>query len=173
MVADVAQPERHRLDFDAVRERCYPLCIGALTAVVWLFWGDRLVAICVKEQWHIDQMYTAIFAFLAITTGFLATFYCTIVCMSDGFVRQIRDTKKMWGFLGFVKRGIILGFAVSLASIPMMIAAPAPTEHFSISAIVVSTWLGCAAWAVAAFYRVASLFFFLFEARTEPRRPAG
>jgi hypothetical protein len=173
MVVEVAQPEQHRLDFDAIRERFYPLCVGALTALVWLLWGDKLVAICAKEQWHIEQMYTAIFAFLAITTGFLATFYCTIVCMSEGFVRQIRDTKKMWGFLAFVKRGIILGFIISLASIPMMIAAPTPTEQFSISAIIVAIWLGGAAWAIAAFYRVASLFFFLFEAKTEPRRPAG
>lgn len=172
-MVEVTQPERHRLDFDAIRERLYPLAIGAVAAVAWLLWGHKIAAICVKEQWHIEQMYTAVFAFLAITTGFLATFYCTIVCMSEGFVRQIRDTKKMAGFLAFVKRAIILGFVVSLTSVPMMVAEPAPTEQFSVAAFIVAVWVGASAWAIAAFYRVASLFFFLFEAKTEPRRPAG
>lgn len=172
-MVEITQPERRRLDFEAIRERFYPLCIGIAVAVLWLLWGHKIVAVCVKENWHIDQMYTAVFAFLAITTGFLATFYCTIVCMSDGFVRLIRDTKKMQGFLRFAKRAIILGFFVSLASIPMMVAELAPAEQFSISAFVVGLWLGASAWAIAAFFRVASLFFFLFEAKVEPRRPAG
>ena len=172
-MVDATQPDGHRLSIEAIRERFYPLFLGLVGAAASLLWGHKLVAICVKEAWHVDQLYTAVFAFLAITTGFLATFYCTIACMSEGFIRQIRDTRVMHGFLSYLKRAILLGFVVSLASIPRMVAQPVPTEQFSISAIVAAAWLGSAIWAIAAFYRVASLFFFLFEARTKPRLPAG
>ncbi|MDE2167488.1 MAG: hypothetical protein KGJ66_14260 [Alphaproteobacteria bacterium] len=172
-MVEVTQPKHGRLDFEAIRERLYPLGIGIVTVGVWLLLGHKIVAFCVKEQWHIEQMYTAVFAFLAITTGFLATFYCTILCMSEGFVGQIKDTEKMRGFLGFVKGAILLGFIVSIASIPMMVAEPVPVKQFSVAAFVVAFWIGASAWAIAAFYRVASLFFFLFEARIKPRRPAG
>jgi hypothetical protein len=172
-MVEMTQPGGHRLDIHGVWERLYPLFWGLATVGAWLIWGHLLAALCVKQQWHLDQLYTAVFAFLAITTGFVAAFYCTIVCMSEGFIHQIRNTDVMRGFLIFLKQAIILGFFVSLASIPMMVVEPIPTEQYSLSAFAVALWLGAAVWAIAAFYRVASLFFFMFEAKIEPRRPAG
>lgn len=173
MVETTTQPDRNRIQFDAILERVYPACLGVVCAGAWLFWGHKLVYLSEANHWHLDQLYTAVFAFLAITTGFLATFYCTIMCMSEGFVRAIRDTRLLGRFLAFVKGAIVLGFFVSLASIPMMVVAPLPKEPMTISAFVIAAWVGVAVWAVAAFFRVAALFFFIFEARVQPRRPAG
>lgn len=110
---------------EALWERTYPTVVGACVGLAWLMWGFRLVCLSAKLGWHLDQLYTAVFGFLAISTGFLATFYGTVRSISDGFIGRIRDTRAMTRFLVMTKSAIITGFFVSLASIPMLIAAPA------------------------------------------------
>jgi hypothetical protein len=173
MADATTHPRQHRFQWDAILERFYPIGLGIACAIGWLIGGHKLIVFAEAERWHLDQLYVAVFAFLSITTGFLATFYCTIICMSEGFVRAIRDTRVLARFLTFVKRAIVLGFCVSLASIPIMVITPLPQEPLTASAFVVAIWIGAATWAIAAFFRVATLFFFMFEAQIQPRRPAG
>lgn len=171
-MADASYPHKSRLGLAGIWEQVYPFVFGLLAAVAWIIFGSKVVVYAQQHNWHLDQLYTAVFAFLAITTGFLATFYCTIQCMSEGFIQRIRNTRTLSGFLVFTKHAIIIGFIVSLISVPMMVVTPLPATSFSFGAIVVALWLGVAVYAVASFYRVASLFFFLFEARVHRGRPA-
>src|SRR5690348_12052366 len=115
-MVETAHRDAPRLHLGALGERLYPMVVGLAAAVAWLLYGDELVVLCARKGWHLDQLYTAVFAFLAVTTGVLATYYCTLVAMSEGFVRYIRETRIFAGFLAYVKRSIVSGFFVSLAS---------------------------------------------------------
>jgi hypothetical protein len=171
-MADASYPQKSRLGWAGVWEQIYPFVLGLIAAAAWMIFGSNVVCYAQQHNWHLDQLYTAVFAFLAITTGFLATFYCTIQCMSEGFIQRIRNTQTLNGFLAFTKHAIIIGFIVSIVSVPMMVVTPMPITSFSWSAVIVALWLGVAVYAVASFYRVASLFFFLFEARLDRGNPA-
>jgi hypothetical protein len=115
----------------------------------------------------------AFFGFASITTGFLATFYGTVQSMSAGFIQRIRSTKALAGFLVKSKRAILMGFAGCIATVPMLIVQPVPIEQFSFWSVAVAVWFGIAVWAIAGFWRVASLLFLLFETSGEGNRGAG
>jgi hypothetical protein len=93
--------------------------------------------------------------------------------MSAGFIQRIRGFKALAGFLRLSKRAILMGFAACVATVPMMIVQPVPTEQFSFWAVAVAIWLGVAVWAIAGFWRVASALFLLFETDGERNQGAG
>lgn len=154
-------------------EHAYPAVFGAVTAVACLFWGYKLVGIAVDRNWHLDQIYSAALALVAITTGFLATFYGTIQSMTTGFIQQIRQTSKFRLFLAYVRQAIVIGFVVSVFTVPALVVQPMPGPTVSQETIWSALWLGSVVWALASFYRVASLMFFVFEARIDSRTGAS
>lgn len=153
-----------------------PFTVGIVAFIATAKWGYLLTDFSKANGWKLDQIYTAGFGFLAVTTGFLATFYATLQSTAEGFVQKIRATKggTLLKFLTLTKRAIILGFVVSLFSVPMMVVSPFPNgDVFSWPTIISSIWIGATVWAVASFYSVASMFFMLLETQVNPRRGAG
>jgi hypothetical protein len=73
-------------------EQIYPLAFGMVGVICCVVWGPDLQKLSDEKNWHLDQLFTAAFGYISITTGFLATFYGTIQSMSSGFVHRIRDT---------------------------------------------------------------------------------
>ena len=138
---------------------------------LWFEFGPALVKISVQKSWHLDQLYTAMFGLLSIITGFLASFYGTIRSMTSGFIGQIQGSDTMDRFLFLLKRAIVLGFIVSILTIPMLIIVPLATEQFGVLNYSVMFWCGAAVWAVGAFFRVASLLFVLFETKVPVFKP--
>ena len=146
-------------------EQCYPWVFGATATSATLLWGDQVTSVCKAHDWHLDQVYPAIFGFLAITTGYLATFYGTIQSISDGFIGKIKHTRVMGRFLHFSKSAIVWGFIVSVITVPLMVISPLPTDGRPTKNLVVAVWIGISVASIASFYRVASMLFFLFEAK--------
>jgi hypothetical protein len=156
--------------WETIRERYYPLAGGIATALAWWLWGVHLVEFSESHNWHLDQIYTAMFGFTAVTTGFLGTFYGTIQSMTTGFISRIRDTTVLRVFLRYTKNAIIVGFVSSLISMAMMVVAPLPRICPSWESAASSIWMLVSVWAVLGFYRVASLLFPLFETHVPDER---
>ena len=154
-------------------ERAYPCVIGAAAGAAWLMWGHDVVCVSNANGWHLDQMYTAVFGFTAVTTGYLATFYGTIQSMSSGFVHRIRGTRVLALFLKFIKAAIKIGFVCAVLSAVMMILVPLPADRYSWPNLSSAVWIFISVWAIVSFYRVASLLFFLFETEIPRERPGG
>jgi len=126
----------------AAWEAVYPILFGMVAALLWYRFGPSIVKIAADKSWHLDQLYTAVFGFLSITTGFLATFYGTIQSVSDGFIGRIRETRVMNKFLLYLKQGIVAGFAVTILTIPMMIVTPLPGIRTTLAnyCLVIMAW---------------------------------
>jgi hypothetical protein len=154
-------------------ERYYPTAAGVFVAIGWLLFGYKIACYAEVHKWHFDQIYIAFFGFASITTGFLATFYGTVQSMSTGFIQRIRGTRALTGFLRLSKKAIIMGFVGCVVTVPMLIIQPIPTEPYSFWAFGVALWMGISVWAIAGFWRVASLLFLLFETSDKGNRPAG
>ena len=154
-------------------ESVYPIIFALGAVAFWCLAGKHLVAVSEAKRWHLDQLYTAIFGLLSITTGFLATFYGTIQSMSEGFIKMIKNTNVMSKFLRFTKRAIITGFIVSILTIPMLVTTPLPQERWSLAFIWVGIWCGLAVYAICTFLRVGTNLFVLFETRAPTWRPGG
>jgi hypothetical protein len=158
-----------------IRDWIYPLLVGAVSGLVCAKWGHVLAGISVHHNWHLDQVYTAVFGFLAVTTGFLATFYATLQSTTDGFVQRIRNTKgrTLSKFLILTKYAIVVGFVAAIISIPMIVIAPLPSPYLNMATLMSSLWVGLAIWAISSFVAIASAFFMLLETPVPPRRGAG
>ena len=76
-------------------------------------------------------------------------------------------------FLRLSKRAILMGFAGSLATVPMLIIQPVPMVKMSVPALAVAVWLGIAVWTIAGFWRVARWLFVLFETEEGSNKGAG
>ena len=162
-----------RTSLEGAWERAYPCAIGAAIGLAWLAWGHYVVCAASANSWHLDQMYTAVFGFAAVTTGYLATFYGTIQSMSSGFVHRIRGTKVFVSFLGYTRSAIKIGFACAVLSAVMMVFTPLPTVRYSWSNVSSAVWIFVSVWTIISFYRVASLLFFLFETDLPREKPGG
>jgi hypothetical protein len=162
-------------NFDArgLWDDIYPTVSGVVVAVLWLFIGSKVVAVCEDNKWHLDQIYTAMFGFLAITTGFLATFYGTLQSVSSGFLDKMRGTRTLGSFMSYTRGAIVLGLITSLLSVIMMVAAPLPLQNFTLASFFMSLWMGLIICALCSFYRSARWFFFLLETRIPPNYPGG
>lgn len=154
-------------------ETAYPCLFGLFTCVIWYMIGAHVISMCDTHKWHLDQLYAAVFGFLSITTGFLATFYGTVQSTSDGFIKLIKDTRIMSKFLRFTKGAIVTGFVVSILTIPMLVTTPLPRDKMSASYWLMTIWLGLSVYAVCKFFRVASNLFFLFETQAPAWRTGG
>ena len=175
-MTDVAASMSSNTKSLSVRDWAFPFVLGVISAFVCAKWGHVLAELATKNVWKLDQTYTAGFGFLAVTTGFLATFYATLQTATDGFVQRIRITKghTLTKFLTLTKRTIVLGFVVALLSVPMMVATPVPqSDPLALATLASSIWFGATVWAVASFYSVASVFFMLLETPASRRHGGG
>jgi hypothetical protein len=139
-------------------------------AVAWWLWGVHLVCLAEINRWHLDQIYTAMFGFTAVTTGFLGTFYCTVHSMTTGFIHRIRNTAVLRVFLRYTRTAIVVGFASSIISMIMMVVTPLPNSRVSWEMACSLMWVFTSIWAVLGFCRVAALLFPLFESGVPDER---
>lgn len=171
MLVQMKEPAR-KLD---IRDWVCPFMCGVAASALCFKWGHVVVQISDDHGWHLDQLYTAAFGFLSVTTGFLATFYATLQSTTEGFVHRIRETKgrTLEKFLVLTKAMIILGFVAAIACVPMMVTIPMPTDGLTIATATSSFCFGLTTWAIIGFVSIAKSFFRLLETPAPPRRGAG
>jgi hypothetical protein len=136
-------------------EQFGPLIAAVATVAVIGFYRDAITAKFTSEAWTTANLYSAVFAWSAIETGFAFAVYGFVVGKSEGFVEALRDTFAMRRFLQYVTAANILGFLLSVISIPLAITNPSPTNS---TFWVVTLWFGLFVWTFFAFLRIAFNF---------------
>ena len=112
----------------------------------------------VAEKWKAKDLFSAVFGWAAIQTGFAFGVYGFVAGKKEGFVGALRGTVAMTRFMSYIKRANIAGFMLTFASIPLIVLSPTVEAPFSTSFIVVSIWFSAFVWAFCSFLRLAYNF---------------
>lgn len=145
--------------------------IGCFMALSWC--KAEILMLVENKTLVMNNLYTAIFDWSAIQTGCLFAIYGFVAGKSDGFIGAIRHTITMQQYNSYLKRAIVIGFVLTVVSIPLIVTNfnldAAPPIWYS----VVAAWFSLFVWAFFAFARVAFVFGILVRTRDNPSRPAG
>lgn len=149
-------------------ERFGPLGLTLVALLAIYLNASPIVASIDAGKWHITNLYTAVFTWSAIQTGFAFGVYGFVVGRSEGFIPAIRDTVAMRRFLGYVKRANVGGFLLTIASLPLTVLSPSPAPQGSAQFFFVLSWFGLFLWTLLAFLRIAYSFGHLSSIRDQP-----
>lgn len=123
-----------------------------------LYWSNWISDKFASQEWKNAGLYSAIFGWSAIQTGFSFGVYGFVVGKSEGFVSKIRGTLAMNRFMGYIQRANITGFALTITSIPLIISELPVNSPMSAEYIAVCLWFSLFIWSFLSFLRLAYTF---------------
>jgi hypothetical protein len=150
-------------------ERFSPIACGILTVILLYLFREKVVAEAISKEVDFGNLYSSVFDWSSIQTGFLFGIFGYIAGKSDGFIASIRNTEEMTEFLGYQKRAMLLGFLLTFASIPMMVTNLSFDSSSSLNYWLFTVWAALAVWAFLAFLRVAYIFGIVIKTRDQTR----
>ena len=149
-----------------------PLGLAVITLGILLVLQNPIVDLFTRNDLSLPQLYTAIFGWASVMTGFQFGVYGLIFSKNDGFISQILTTKAMDIFMSYTAKAVKLGFLLTILGVPFLISN---TEMKNINNIMY--WLGAAYFSLfiysfAATVRVARLFASMSRIKTRKSLPA-
>lgn len=152
-------------------ERFGPVCAAAvLAASLYYFRGD-LVQMAFDERLDLSNVYSSVFDWSSIQTGFVFGIFGYVAGKSGGFIEAIRHTQEMALFHTYTRRAIYLGFCLTFSSIVLSIVsfdiASGPTWKFHVFV----AWAFLSLWGFLAFLRVAYIFGDILRVKDRTRVP--
>jgi len=139
-------------------ERFGPFTIAAITAFALVWFRMELTQFAANESLDLARLYAAVFDWASIQTGFLFGVFGYVGGKTDGFIAAVKNTDAMRVFTGYMRFAIVLGFALTLVSIPLMVVGFSIKEGTDLRYFTFVTWAFTATWAFFAFLRVAYVF---------------
>jgi hypothetical protein len=137
-------------------ERFGPLAFGLLVFGLLLYFRADIQDLSSHRRINVSALYSAVFGWASIQTGFLFSVYGFIASKTDGFIAEIKGSRAMTLFKRYTMRAMLIGFGLTLLTIPLIVTGDQPLtdSRFYVSA----AWFSVFAWAFAAFLRVALNF---------------
>lgn len=135
-----------------------PIACAALSVVVLWYFADSIALKFSSGDWKSTGLYSAIFGWSAIQTGFAFGVYGFVIGKGDGFIVALKDTIAMSRFMKYIKRANATGFLLTFTSIPLIIVEPKVDAPLSTSYLLVSAWFAIFVWSFLSFLRLAYNF---------------
>jgi hypothetical protein len=148
------------------------MALAVASFIFLAIFRDSVSAKFVPGGWSLGNLYSAIFNWAALQSGFIFSVYGFVVAKQDGFVAAARGTAFMAGFIKYNKRAIISGFILTLSSIPLLVINPElkPGDWGAFFAL--ALWFSLFVWAFISFLRVAFIFGLIARVRDREEIPA-
>lgn len=154
-----------------VIEKYGPILAAAMSVAALFYFREKLTAASLNSDIDFSNLYSAVFDWSAIQTGFLFGIFGYVGGKTTGFIAEIRNTDEMASFVRYMKVAIALGFTLTFFSVPLIVASF--KMHGSTLALVIfCIWAFLSVWGFFAFARVAYLFGLLIRPRDQQRIPA-
>ena len=151
-----------------------PLIAGGLSFAALLLWRGAVVSQFADHGWKAEGLYGAVFNWAAIQTGFAFGVYGFVAGKTGGFIDAVRGTVAMGRFHRYVKAANVLGFVLTVLSIPLLVINPDLKAATPFVYAVVSAWFALFVWAFVTFLRIAYTFGHLSGVKDNaPFYPAG
>jgi hypothetical protein len=148
------------------RERAYPYIGGSIAAIASWAYGPAVAGWAARHDVDVNGIFAAVFDVSAILTAFLFAFFGLAIAPGGGFIERIFRTKTFRVFLRYIGEALGLGLALTLGSVPFMVADIRPAADATLANIAVAGWAFVCVAAMLAFVRVASVFLIWIRARS-------
>lgn len=143
---------------NSIIERYAPIVSALIaTTLIWYFRADIVTGVS-DGTLKFDVMYSAIFDWSAIQTGFLFGIFGYVAGKNEGFIAEIRSTQEMKNFSIYQRNAIFLGFSLTFISIPLMVTNFTFGDGSTYKYILFCAWSFLSIWAFLSFMRVAYIF---------------
>jgi hypothetical protein len=140
-------------------EELGPFLGGVLVFVALVYYSNYISSkFEAVDGWQSSSLYSAIFDWSAIQTGFAFGVYGFVIGKTDGFVQKIKETKAMRRFISYIRKANITGFLLTLTSIPLIVIDPKITSSNYLVYITVCLWFCVFVWSFMSFLRLAYNF---------------
>lgn len=154
-------------------ERFAPLALAALTLALIIVFRDSIVPKFGDKGWDSSNLYSAIFNWASIQSGFVFGIYGFIATKRDGFAGVVAKAPSFDMFLKYARRAYLTGFALTFVSLPIMVAdldisTATPNEFW-----MVAIWFAVFVWTFCAFLRVAFIFGIISATPDKPAEVMG
>lgn len=154
-------------------ERWSPLAVALTVLGACLYLRPEITLKFGENGWKASSLYSAVFNWASIQSGFVFGIYGFIITKKDGFVGTISGTTTFAQFIAFTRRAYIGGFALTFASLPLLVTEPAIFSADKRTFWLISTWFAFFIWAFCAFLRVAFSFGIMAATPDRPTRIPG
>lgn len=164
-----------RIDFwnSAWFEKWLPSATALICAVYCIQYKKQITWLFIPGKWDPSNLYSAIFNWSSIQSGFIFAVYGFVVTKRDGFVGKILSGLSFDRFLSFAKRSCFGGFALTIASLPLLVANPSITYVNEPIYTIQVLWFSLFVWAFFSFLRVAFTFGVIVGTPDRKERIAG
>lgn len=135
-------------------ERFAPAFLAVVTFLLVLLFQDFIVEKFKPGGWDSTNLYSAVFNWASIQSGFVFGIYGFIATKREGFAGVVAKAPSFDMFLRYARRAYLTGFALTFVSLPIMVADPTIADNLWI----VAAWFSAFVWTFCAFLRVAFIF---------------
>ncbi len=150
-------------------ERFGPISLAALSSLLLYYFRSDLIHLSISGDINVSNIYSSVFDWSSIQTGFLFAIFGFVAGKTDGFIHRIKDTPEMRLFLKYTKRALLLGFAITFASIPMTVTSFDIAKGASWKFHVFAAWSFLSVWGFFSFLRVAYIFGDIIKVKDDTR----
>ena len=151
-------PNSRKMPIGLLVEQYGPVITAVIVFTLLLFFSDYFSEKFGSNQWKSAGLYSAIFGWSAIQTGFAFGVYGFVIGKQDGFVHALRGTKAFARFEKYIKSANLVGLFLTFPCIILMVIEPSIATPLGISYILVSAWFSVFVWAFLSFCRLAYNF---------------
>jgi hypothetical protein len=149
-----------------------PFLSAAATLFVLLAFQNSIVSLFVDKQLSLSQLYTAIFGWASVMTGFQFGVYGLIFSKTDGFIARISGTRAAREFMAYTTRAVTLGFVLTVCGFPFLVTNADMKDISNLSYWLGAFYVSLFAYSFSATVRVAKLFASMARIQTRERLPA-
>lgn len=139
-------------------ERYGPLSIAAVSAFLLLCFNHKMVSLAASGMIDVSSLYSAMFDWSSIQTGFLFGVFGFVSGKSTGFMAEVAKTAAMTDFNRYTRTAILLGFFLTFFSIPLIVADFDFKNGVQWKYWLFVAWVTLAIWSFFSFARVAYVF---------------
>lgn len=151
--------------FSLWREKWGPFAIAIIGLGLILYFRIEVAAQFGEGGGSLTNLYTAIFDWAAIQTGFLFGVYGFMISKSEGFIKELQGSITLERFINYIKRASRIGFILTFISMPLIVWNPNITTEPVWVFVVVALWFCLFVWAFLAFIRAAYIFGIIVQIR--------
>ncbi|MEA1833998.1 hypothetical protein U8607_18070 [Methylobacterium durans] len=161
-----------RYSLYGVFEAWSPLFIALSAFFAFIFFKSSIVILFINNELSLPQLYTAIFGWSSVMTGFQFGVYSLIFSKNDGFIAKILPTVAMRRFMTYTKRAVILGFILTIFGMPFLVSNSEMKNINNLMYWTGSAYVSLFVYSFAATARVAALFAAMAKVRSRTSLPA-
>lgn len=155
----------------AVAERYGPVSIAALSVVILLIFKDALICLYLRKVIDFSNLYSSVMTWASIQTGFVFAIFGFVAGKADGFVGEVKNTPAMVLFNKYLKWATILGFTITIITIPFMVGNVGIDGSIWGKYGLFCAWAFMSIWSFLAFARVAYIFGIILQPQDKKRIP--